>query len=130
LVDKVDYQINAKHSIFGRNILTTLSVPVPYSLSGNLLTTATSGWDNFAQSYAFGDTYLATANTVNAFRLTVNRTAAHRVGANFFGPKDIGVNAHSSPLHAMALNIKGGFTVGNGSFSDATFRTTSYSNVG
>ena len=126
IVDKVDYQINAKHSIFGRNILTTLSVPVPYSLSGNLLTTATSGWDNFAQSYAFGDTYLATANTVNAFRLTVNRTAAHRVGANFFGPQDIGVNAHSSPLHAMAINVSSGFVVGNGSFSDATFRTTAY----
>ena len=126
LVDKVDYQINAKHSIFGRTILTTYSVPVPYALSGNLLTTPTSGWDNFAQSYAFGDTYLASSNTVNAFRLTVNRTAAHRLGAEFFGPQDIGVNAHSSPLHAMALNIKGGFTIGNGSFSDATFRTTAY----
>ena len=26
----------------------------------------------------------------------------------------------------MALQIKGGFTVGNGSYSDATFRTTAY----
>src|SRR5438552_2654574 len=39
IVDKVDYQINAKHSIFGRTILTTLSVPIPYDLSHNILTT-------------------------------------------------------------------------------------------
>jgi hypothetical protein len=127
LVDKIDYQINPKHSIFGRNIFTTFYVPVPYSLSGgNLLTTATAGFDNLFQGYAFGDTYLVSANTVNAFRLTVNRTAAHRLGASFFGPQDIGVNAHSIPLHAMAINVSGGFVVGNGSYSDATFRTTSY----
>jgi hypothetical protein len=126
IVDKVDYQITSKHSIFGRNIFTTFQVANPFSLSGNLLTTVVGGWDNLAQSYAFGDTYLLTANTVNAFRLTVNRTAAHRIGASFFGPQDIGVNAHSVPDHAMALQIKGGFTVGNGSYSDATFRTTAY----
>ena len=126
IVDKVDYQMNEKHSIFGRTIVTTLAVPVPYDLSKNLLTTATSGWDNLAQSYAFGDTYLVSPSTVNAFRLTVNRTAAHRVGSSFFGPQDIGVAAHSSPLHAMAITVSGGFVVGNGSFSDATFRTTAY----
>jgi hypothetical protein len=127
LVDKVDYQINPKHSIFGRNIFTAFYVPTPYSLSGgNLLTTATAGFDNLYQGYAFGDTYLVSANTVNAFRLTVNRTAAHRLGASFFGPQDIGVNSYSSPPHAMALNISGGFVVGNGSYSDATFRTTAY----
>ncbi len=127
IVDKVDYQINSKHSIFGRNIFTTFQVPIPYDLSGgNLLTTTVSGWDNLAQSYAFGDTYLLSPSTVNALRLTVNRTAAHRLGASFFGPQDIGVNAHSSPLHAMNVTVRGSFQVGNGSFSDATFRTTSY----
>src|SRR5215813_11512555 len=34
--------------------------------------------------------------------------------------------AHSEPEHAMAINVNGAFTIGNGSFSDATFRTTSY----
>jgi hypothetical protein len=126
LVDKTDYQINAKHSIFFRNLFTTFDVPVPYNLSSNLLTTATGGWDNLASSYAFGDTYLLSGSTVNAFRLTVNRTAAHRLGASFFGPQDIGVNAHAIPEHAMAINVPGGFIVGNGSYSDATFRTTAY----
>ena len=35
----------------------------------------TRGFDNLAQSYALGSTYLIGPNTVNAFRLTVNRTA-------------------------------------------------------
>src|SRR5262249_4979572 len=45
LVDKIDYQINGKHSIFGRTVLTSLDVPVPYAISGNLLTTGVAaGW--------------------------------------------------------------------------------------
>jgi hypothetical protein len=126
LVDKTDYQINSKQSIFFRNLFTTYTLPVPYALSGNLLSTASGGWDNLASAYAFGDTYLFGPNTVNAFRLTVNRTAAHRLGASFFGPSDIGVAAHSDPVHAMAINVNSGFIVGNGSYSDSTTRTTAY----
>src|SRR5947199_1508633 len=83
-VGKVDYQFNANHSIFGRYLATTLSVPNPYALSGNLLTTTSNGWDNLAQSYAVGDTYLFGPSAVNAFRVTTNRLALHRVGPHFF----------------------------------------------
>src|SRR5262249_42222208 len=125
LVDKIDYQISGKHSIFGRTILTSLDVPVPYAISGNLLTTGVAaGWTNLAHSYALGDTYLIGPNIVNSFRLTVNRTAIDRVGASYFGPKDIGVKAFSDPPHAMAIVVSGGFQVGNGSFSDLTVYTT------
>jgi hypothetical protein len=125
-VGKVDYQFSASHSVFGRYLATTLSVDDPYSLSGNLLTTVSNGWDNLAQSYALGDTYLFGPNTVNALRLTVNRVALHRVGPHFFGPKDVGVNAYSSLPDNMVITITGGPSIGSGTNSEATFRTTAY----
>jgi hypothetical protein len=42
-VGKVDYQRNANHSIFGRYIATTDTVPAPFALTGNLLTTIFGG---------------------------------------------------------------------------------------
>jgi len=125
-VGKVDYQFNANHSIFGRYLATTLSVPNPYALSGNLLTTTSNGWDNLAQSYAVGDTYLFGPSAVNAFRVTTNRLALHRVGPHFFGPQDVGVQAYSSLSDNMVVTITGGPSIGSGINSEATFRTTAY----
>jgi hypothetical protein len=124
-VGKVDYQHTANHSIFGRYLATTFSVPNPYAVTQNLLTTNSNGWDNLAQSYALGDTYLIGATTVNAVRATVNRTALHRLGPHFFGPQDVGVNAYSALSDNMVLAISGGPAIGSGTNSEATFRTTS-----
>ena len=83
-VGKVDYQYSANHSIFGRYLATTFRVPNPYALSHNLLTTTGNGWDNLAQGYAIGDTYLFGPTTVNAFRVTVNRLALHTLRGRIF----------------------------------------------
>ena len=125
-VGKVDYQYSANHSIFGRYLATTFRVPNPYALSHNLLTTTGNGWDNLAQGYAIGDTYLFGPTTVNAFRVTVNRLALHRVGPHFFGPQDVGVKAYSSLSDNMVVTISGGPSIGSGTNSEATFRTTAY----
>src|SRR5262245_50089323 len=125
-VGKVDYQWSGNHSIFGRYLATTLSVTDPYTLSNNLLTTTSNGWDNLAQSYAFGDTYLFGPNTVNALRLTINRVALHRTGPHFFGPQDVGINAYSSLPDNLVITVTGGPSIGSGTNSEATFRTTAY----
>src|SRR5437667_5987952 len=68
-IGKVDFQKSEKHSIFGRYLATTLLIPPPYEFSGgNILTTTGDGFDNLAQSYALGSTYLFGPNTINAFR--------------------------------------------------------------
>jgi hypothetical protein len=130
-VGKVDYQWSDDHSIFGRYIATTYDKPTPYSLSNdNILTTSSEdrnlgvGLDNFAQSYALGSTYLIGPNTVNALRLTVNRTAIYRKGASFFSAPDMGIKAYSSLDDNMRMDVTGGFSLGRD--ADATFRTTSY----
>jgi Carboxypeptidase regulatory-like domain len=130
-VGKIDYQWSDRHSLFGRFVETTYNKPTPYSLSGgNILTTASDdrnlgvGLDNLAQSYALGSTYLIGPSTVNAFRLTVNRTAIYRLGAHFFGAPEMGVKAYSSLSDNMRMDVTGGFSLGRD--ADATFRTTSY----
>ena len=78
LLGRADYQRSASNSIFGRYMATTYDSPPPFNFSSNILTTTTGGFDNLAQSYALGDTYLLGPNTINSLRMTVNRTAIHR----------------------------------------------------
>jgi hypothetical protein len=124
VVSKVDYQASADHSLFGRYIATSLDLPHPYDVSGNLLTTISEGFDNLAQSYTLGSTYLLSPGAVNAFRLAVNRVAIVRPGAHFFSAPDIGVKTYSDLNDHIGVTVTGGFTIG--SRGDSTFMTTSY----
>jgi len=126
-VGKVDFQKSDKHSLFGRYLITAYQTNPPYSYAPeNVLTTTNAGLDNLAQSYALGSTYLLTARTVNAFRLTVNRTAVARVHAPSFSAPSIGVKSYSVFPDFIILSVTGGFNLGGGTQGLATFRTTTY----
>jgi hypothetical protein len=126
-VTKIDYQWTDKHSIFGRYLATTYALTPPYSVSsGNVLTTTSPGYDDLAQAFALGHTYLMNATTVNALRLTVNRTAVMRLHAPFFSAPDMGVKSYSSLKDYMSVSVTGGFNIGGSGSSRATFRTTAY----
>jgi hypothetical protein len=124
-VGKVDYQMTAKHSIFGRYLAATLYEPPPYDFSHNLLASTGDGFDNLAQSYAIGSTYLIGPNTVNSFRIAVNRVAVRRLGIATFGPTDVGIKGFSSAKDNTNITVSGGFTMGQSSGS-GTFRSTGY----
>jgi len=129
VIGKVDLQATQNHSLFGRYVATTLSLPTAYSLSHNVLATVDTvpggqGFDNLAQSYALGSTYLLGPSTVNAFRASVNRTAIDRLGAHFFSAPSMGVKGYSEiPDHARLI-VDGGFELG--ARADSTFTTTAY----
>jgi hypothetical protein len=124
-VGKIDYQRSDKDSIFGRLVITRFEQPVPYTLDPdkNLLNTRVLGFDDLAQSYAIGDTYLFGPNTINSFRLGVNRVAQQRVAPQFFNAPFTGIKATSATPATMSLNITGGFTLGAGYGPN---RTTTY----
>ena len=127
-VGKTDYQLNSAHSIMGRILLTGQNQPSPYSLApNNLLTTFDRGQDNFAQSYAVGDTWLVNTKTVIATRLVANYTNVQRIGAHFFTFSDIGVkNFHSNQDKYLQLSVGSpGFSLGGGTANDSTYRTFS-----
>jgi hypothetical protein len=118
LVGKIDYQRNDKDSLFGRFIVTKYKKPNAYALEPNLLLSSQStenlGFDNMAQSYTLGDTYLLSPNTINSFRLAVNQTEINRVPAQFFQGSDIGVNIYSYDPKQIKVDVTGGFSIGGG----------------
>ena len=73
VVDRVDYQLSANHSLFGRYLATLRKQGLPRCRTDNILTMtdASVGLDNLAHVAAFGDTTCLGANTVNAFRVGV-----------------------------------------------------------
>src|SRR5947209_6409343 len=111
IVQKVDYQQSAKHSIFERYIVTRYSNPHPYDTTHNLLSlnTTDGGNEDLAHGFAVGSTNLVSPNTINAFRVGMTRVIVGRPGIHFFGPSDIGVNAYTYSPGNMALTITGGF---------------------
>ena len=126
-VGKVDYQLTANHSLFGRYMATTYDIPPAHRLApDNVLTTTNAGLDNLAQSIALGDTLVLGNNTVNAIRVTVNRTALARIHQPSFNAPSLGVNVHSKLPDFMVLGVTGGFNIGGNTQSLATFVTNSY----
>ncbi len=122
---KVDYQWTPKHSIFWRSVVASLYDPPPYAATGNLLASTADGFDNLAQSHAVGSTYLIDPNTINSFRLSVNRIGVHRLSKVTYGPQDLGINAYSAPGENMVVTVSGGFNVGQNSGA-GRFASTAY----
>src|SRR5262245_54630890 len=125
-VGKIDYQLSASHSLFGRYIANTYETPPPHALTDNILTSTVGGRDNLGQAFTFGDTYLIGSNIVNAYRLALNRTAIHRTHKDFSSAPDVGINIHSGLPKYTILAVTGGFSIGNGTENEASFRTTTY----
>jgi hypothetical protein len=125
-VSKVDLQATSEHSMFGRYMATTLNLPIPYSLSNNVLVTGQQGFNNLAQSYALGSTYLLGPSTVNAFRLSVNRTRILRAGAHFWSAPKMGVKGYSEVNDHALVAVTGGGGFSLGARADSSFSTTAY----
>ena len=111
-VGRLDYQRSDKNSVFGRFLINKYKQPVPYFLDANLLNTTFNGFDDPSQAYAFGDTYLISPNTINSFRLAINRSSVVRSGPEFFAAPDLGVNAFAYNEKQIHLTVAGGPTLG------------------
>ena len=119
-VARVDYQLSANHSIFGRyldhferrlptlerthNILAVRNIFGPKSYKR-------------AQTTALGDTQVFGANTVNAIRATYVRTSS-RINSpadQFFDATSLGVKAYTYVPGVMAVTVTNGFQFSGGS---------------
>ena len=128
IVGKGDWQLNAAHSVMGRFLRTMERQPVPFSLApDNLLTTFDRGRSNTADSYALGDTWLVSPQTVVSSRLVANYTNIQRLGAEFFNYGDLGVKNYYSyqPKYLQLSVTNPGFALGGGTANTSTYRTFS-----
>ncbi len=125
-VGRMDYQLTAGHSVFGRYMATVHKEDPAYRVTGNLLNTSNPGGDKTAQSLALGDTQVFGANAVHSLRFAFNRTAITRVQEPFFDATDLGIDFYSYMPNEMVLTITDGFNVGGGTSTSAKYDTNSY----
>ncbi|MEQ1884870.1 MAG: carboxypeptidase-like regulatory domain-containing protein [Bryobacteraceae bacterium] len=117
MVGRVDYQINDGHSAFFRLVNTLVNVPVTSTLNSNMLAAGGNGSDQFAQSYAIGDTYVLSPTMVNSARIAFNRTANRLSSTNLFTLCDAGVKIYcggATPGQLGQVNVVGFFQLSTG----------------
>ncbi len=110
---RIDYQLNDKQTLFARYLITNQQLSVPYSLSKNPLDESTPGFNDQAQSFAIGDTYIFNSNVVNSLRASVNRIASLKLGADMFGAPDVGIHMFSYLPNYLQTVVTGEFTLGS-----------------
>ena len=110
-VGRVDYQLGANHSVFGRYMASRDKKPAAYGTTGNVLTTVNPSIDNLAQSLTLGDTKVFGNNTVNALRFAFNRTAVNRNNDPYFDPPSLGIKASTYVPGSMIVVVTGGFNI-------------------
>ena len=112
-VNRIDYQSSDKHSVFARFLFSSIDQPSAYKLRpDNILNT---GSNTTAKAYSFtvGSTYLVSARTVNAFRLSFNRIARDGVTDQFFDLEELGSKVYSGDEpKRTSLSVTGGFRLG------------------
>jgi hypothetical protein len=116
---RLDVQLNQKHQLFGRYMLSTTQWDPAFANSNNNILSAAGtgagGRNNKQQSIAIGDTYVFSPNVVNSARLFIDRTQIIRTNADMFGPEDIGIkNMYSYIPHYMNITTTGAFSVNTG----------------
>ncbi|HEY3160106.1 MAG TPA: TonB-dependent receptor [Vicinamibacterales bacterium] len=110
-VGRMDYQLGANHSMFGRYMASRDKKPSAFGKTGNVLTAAVPSIDNLAQSLTLGDTKIFGSSTVNALRFAFNRTAVDRDNDPYFDPPALGIKAYSYVPGSMIVVVTGGFQV-------------------
>jgi len=124
---RIDYQLNAKHSLFGRYLTTRVKNPPGYAGgSDNLLKTDTAGANDVVHSLSLGETTVFSSSVVNAVRLAVNTTRVDNYQTPFFSPRDIGANIYSYLPGYMTMNVTGGFILYSGTNTKALFFNHTY----
>ncbi len=124
-VVKIDYQISAGHSIFGRYLPAQYSNPAFYD-GKNALTLTKAGYTNRVQSFVLGDTYMIGGAIVSSLHLTVNRAYNKRVVPEYFSPTDLGAKVYSAWPKYTNLTVTGAFGTGGGTTNPGQYNTTTY----
>ena len=124
-IARADYQINQKHSMFGRYELARL-VPSSSYDGKNVLTATTAQTFDRVMSFVLGETWLIGPNTVSSFRATGNRTRVEKSPDSWFSLADLGSQGVYVPVaHTTSITVTSGFSVGGAGENPSKFNTMS-----
>ena len=107
MIGRADYQVNQKHSLFGRFINARRDSPTDYD-GKNPLTVTITDLHQRAYSFVLGETYLIDTNTVNSFRSAVLVTENPKPPPVVFTLADIGVKNVWTPQPILRFSMSGG----------------------
>ena len=126
-IGKVDWQITANHSLFGRYMLsTTFWDPAYLNSGGNILAATLGGRDNRQDSFVLGDTMVLSNTTVNNIRVVINKTRVVRSHAELFGPEDVGVDMFTYIPNYMNITITGAFSINTGTETFSFYKPNTF----
>lgn len=122
---KIDYQISAKQSFFGRYFVTHSLVPS--SFTGTELSVQNAGTDDEVNSLVLGHTYIVSPSALNTFRATLDRDGITKFQVPIITPSSIGVQGiYESLPHYSNININGDFVSAGGFATPGLVNTTTY----
>lgn len=124
-VAKVDYQINAKQSVFLRYFATHLTLQTPYD-GKNPLTETLSGANDLVNSGVIGYTWLISPNTINSFRATANRAGITKTQIPSFDASTLGIDMTAQVPGHIVVSATGGIYSSTVFSYAATDPTTSF----
>ena len=131
-VGRVDYQLNSKHTLFGRYLRSSYYRPPSLTITpDNILTSTQGGLDDADQTWTAGDTYLINSAIISQFRVSADRTGIHRFDSDFVSSCDLGVPVYCGYVpHQSTFSIGtagvNGFSVGPGTGGKAAAHSTTY----
>jgi Carboxypeptidase regulatory-like domain/TonB dependent receptor len=113
LVARVDYQMSARNTIFGRVLGAYLTQPSNFD-GTDILSLVQPNYSRKAESLTVGDTYLISSNMVASFRATALRTVNNKNIPSNFNFADLGVQGTTYPAnepHMAEITVTGEFTL-------------------
>jgi len=115
IVGRLDYQVNEKHSIFGRYSGGHLSNQSTFD-GHNPLSINNYGVNDLNYVIALGDTYVINANVVNSFRVAGSRTNVVKLPDAYKSLAEFGSNytpIGGSVINLTVAGVGGGFAIGS-----------------
>ena len=116
ITGKVDYQVNAKHSVFGRFTSAKLKQTSTYD-GKNPLSINNYGLDDLDYGVAIGHTWVISPSLVSSLRVGANRTNIGKVADNYKSWADLGANVSALSGNVIAVNVNNAFLIGGGGAS-------------
>ena len=115
-VAKIDYQLTANHTVFGRYLHTDSRAKAAWPRTSNLLTTSVRGRPkvSVAKSLTLGDTLVFGSNMVNSFRAALNPTHVDIDLAPFLDAPSVGSRVYTYIPGQIVLDVTSAFSIGTG----------------
>src|SRR5438132_4529096 len=127
-VAKMDYQVSAKQSLFGRYEMARLDTPSDYD-GQTIISIANPNFYRRVKSFALGDTYSISPTMVSSFRGEILRTTNVKTFPDFFTWSDLGVKNFYYPANypkMLLLSVNGSLNLFTGQATPGITNSTVY----